>query len=160
MIDLIRYLSVNPVLVFLPIALVFALFLRTGSAPERLARALFLFPFGIGRLAACARVFFFYEETNSLLGLDPEHFQYKIGLADLGLGIASLLAFRKSFSFCLGTAVFAFIFLGGIWIGRLLNFLAGLSPVESFWTLGAKSFLLLLLAASLIFWHRKKAGKA
>lgn len=160
MIDLIRFLSVNPVIVFLPPALILALFLRSDSGAERLARALFLLPLGIGRLVACARVFFFYEETNSLLGLDPEHFQYKIGLADLGLGIASLLAFRKSFSFCLGTAVFAFLFLGGIWIGRLQHYLAGLSPAESIWTLAAKSFLLLLLAASLFFWHRKKSAKA
>lgn len=160
MIDLIRYLSVNPVIVLLPPALILALFLRTGSGPERLARALFLLPLGIGRLISCVRVLFFYEETNSLLGLDPHHFQYKIGLANLGLGIASLLAFRKSFSFCLGTAVYAIVFLGGIWIGRLLHYLAGLSPAESFWTLGGKSLLLILLAGSLFFWHRKNSRSA
>lgn len=155
MIVILRFFLLYDIVFLLIAAILLALFMKTPPAAERLARYLFLLPIGIGHVAAFFRNTIFYHLTPEMVGMDPSHFQVKIAFADLGLAIAAILAFRRSFSFCLGTGVFSLVFIGGLWFYYMRELLIGHPPTHSFWVFSTKLTIVVLLTFSLALWHRK-----
>src|SRR3989337_3625625 len=63
-----------------------------GFVIDRLLRYLFLFPLGLQGLWAFLASVFFPERSAAAIGLASSPFQYEVGVANLGLGPASLYA--------------------------------------------------------------------
>ena len=114
-----------PILVWVA-ALVFAGFaiwngprpLARGFVIDRLLRYVFLFPLGMQSLWAFIGHVFFPEEAAAAIGWTPSPFQYEIGVANLGLGLASIYAAFSSFQARVAAGIMAVGFLLGAGIGH------------------------------------------
>ena len=92
---------------------------------DRLLRYLFVFPLGVqGLWAFCGHVFL-PEEAASAIGWAPSPFQYEVGVANLGLGLASFYAAFGGFAARAATAIAASCFLAGAGFGHVMDILAG-----------------------------------
>jgi hypothetical protein len=80
---------------------------------DRLLRYLFLFPLGLLGLWAFLGHVFFPEQSAASIGWAPSPFQYEVGVANLGLGLASLYAAFRGFEARIATAIAAACFLIG-----------------------------------------------
>jgi hypothetical protein len=115
-----------PILVWVA-ALVFAGFaiwngprpLSRGFIIDRLLRYVFLFPLGMQSLWAFIGLVFFPEEAAAVIGWMPSPFQYEIGVANLGLGLASIYAAFSSFQARVAAGIMAICFLLGAGIGHV-----------------------------------------
>jgi hypothetical protein len=115
-----------PILVWVA-ALVFAGFaiwrgprpLSRGFIIDRLLRYVFLFPLGMQSLWAFIGHVFFPEEAAAVIGWTPSPFQYEIGVANLGLGLASIYAAFSSFQARVAAGIMAVCFLLGAGIGHV-----------------------------------------
>src|SRR4029079_5491411 len=91
--------SLVPVLLW-GLALAFAAFavwrgerpITFGFVVDRLLRYLFLFPLGLQGIWAFFGHTFLPEETANISGWEPSPFQFEVGVANLGLGLAALYA--------------------------------------------------------------------
>ena len=86
---------------------------------DRLLRYLFLFPLGIQGIWAFAGHVFFAERVAASIGWATSPFQYEVGVANLGLGLASLYAAFRGFEARLAVAIAAACFLIGAGIGHI-----------------------------------------
>ena len=59
-----------------------------ASSIDRLLRYLFLFPLGVQGLWAFVGHVFFAEQSAASIGWATSPFQYEVGVANLGLGLA------------------------------------------------------------------------
>jgi hypothetical protein len=84
-----------------------------GFVIDRLLRYLFLFPLGLQGLWAFVGHVFFAEQSAASIGWPGTPFQYEVGVANLGLGLASLYAAFRGFEARLATAIAAACFLVG-----------------------------------------------
>jgi hypothetical protein len=80
---------------------------------DRLLRYLFLFPLGLQGLWGFVGHVFFAEQAAASIGWPDTPFQYEVGVANLGLGLASLYAAFRGFEGRLATAIAAACFLVG-----------------------------------------------
>jgi len=80
---------------------------------DRLLRYLFLFPLGLQGLWAFIGHVFFAEQAAASIGWANTSFQYEVGVANLGLGLASLYAAFRGFEARLAVAIAAACFLIG-----------------------------------------------
>jgi hypothetical protein len=80
---------------------------------DRLLRYLFLFPLGVQGLWALIGHVFFPEESAAAIGWSTSPFQYEIGVANLGLGLASLYAAFSNFQARVAVAIAAACILIG-----------------------------------------------
>ena len=80
---------------------------------DRLLRYLFLFPLGLQGLWAFIGHVFFAEQAAASIGWANTPFQYEVGVANLGLGLASLYAAFRGFEARLAVAIAAACFLIG-----------------------------------------------
>jgi hypothetical protein len=84
-----------------------------GFVIDRLLRYLFLFPLGIQGLWAFIGHVFFAEQAAASIGWANTPFQYEVGVANLGLGLASLYAAFRGFEARVAVAIAAAGFLIG-----------------------------------------------
>jgi len=84
-----------------------------SSVVEQLLRYLFLFPLGLQGLWGFVGHVFFAEQAAAWIGWPDTPFQYEVGVANLGLGLASLYAAFRGFEARLATAIAAACFLVG-----------------------------------------------
>jgi hypothetical protein len=90
-----------------------------GFVIDRLLRYLFVFPLGLqGQWAFVGHVFF-AEAVAESIGWATSPFQYEVGVANLGLGLASLYAAFRGLEARLAVAIAAACFLIGAGIGHI-----------------------------------------
>jgi uncharacterized protein DUF6790 len=90
-------------------------------AIDRLLRYLFLFPLGVQSLWAFVGHVFFAEQSAASIGWATSPFQYEVGVANLGLGLASIYAAFRGFEARLAVAIAAACFLIGAGIIHILD---------------------------------------
>ena len=92
-----------------------------GFVIDRLLRYLFLFPLGLQGLWAFLGHVFFPERSAAAIGWATSPFQYEVGVANLGLGLASLYAAFRGFEARLATAIAAACFLIGAGVIHIVD---------------------------------------
>jgi hypothetical protein len=124
--------SLVPVLLWVMALVCAGIAILRGSRPitrgfviDRLLRYLFLFPLGVQGLWAFFCQVFLPEETANAIGWEPSPFQFEVGVANLGLGLASLYAAFSGFGAKAAIAVLAACFLGGAGVGHLIDIAQG-----------------------------------
>jgi hypothetical protein len=95
-----------------------------GLAIDRLLRYVFLFPLGVQGLWAFVGHVFFPQESAAAIGWAPSPFQYEVGVANLGLGLACIYAAFKSFESRVAAGLLAGSFLFGAGIGHVRDIIA------------------------------------
>ncbi|MFG1424152.1 DUF6790 family protein [Roseixanthobacter liquoris] len=96
--------------------------LPPGFVADRLLRYLFLVPLGLMGLWAFLGHVFFAAESARAIGWAPSPFQFEVGMANLGMGLAGVIAaFYGNWGFRLGVAVVAAGFLGGAAVGHVVQ---------------------------------------
>ncbi|MFO7477505.1 MAG: DUF6790 family protein [Methyloceanibacter sp.] len=95
-----------------------------GFVVDRLLRYLFLFPLGVQGLWAFFGHVFFPERAAASIGWAPSPFQYEVGVANLGIGLASIYAAFRGFEARLAAGIAAACFLIGAGIGHVRDILA------------------------------------
>jgi hypothetical protein len=93
-------------------------------AIDRLLRYLFLFPLGVQSLWAFVGHVFFAEQSAASIGWATSPFQYEVGVANLGLGLASIYVAFRGFEARLAVAIAAACFLVGAGIGHIKDIVA------------------------------------
>ncbi|MEX1060532.1 MAG: DUF6790 family protein [Methyloceanibacter sp.] len=95
-----------------------------GFVIDRLLRYLFLFPLGLQGLWAFLGHVFFPERSAAAIGWATSPFQYEVGVANLGLGLASLYAAFRGFEARLAVGIAAACFLIGAGVGHIRDIVA------------------------------------
>jgi len=95
--------------------------LTRGFLIDRLLRYLFLFPLGLQGLWAFVGHVFFAEEAAASIGWANTPFQYEVGVANLGLGLASIYAAFRDFEARVAAAIAAACFLVGAGIIHVVD---------------------------------------
>jgi Na+/melibiose symporter-like transporter len=118
--------SLVPILLWLAALVAAALAIWQGPRPidrsfviDRLLRYLFLFPLGLLGLWAFIGHVFFGKQSAASIGWEPSPFQYEVGVANLGLALASLYAAFRGFEARVAVAIAAACFLIGAGIGHI-----------------------------------------
>jgi uncharacterized protein DUF6790 len=118
--------SLVPILLWLAALACAAVAIWQGPLPidrsfviDRLLRYLFLFPLGLLGLWAFIGHVFFAGQSAASIGWAPSPFQYEVGVANLGLGLASLYVAFRGFEARLAVAVAAACFLIGAGFGHI-----------------------------------------
>ena len=91
---------------------------------DRLLRYLFLFPLGLQGLWGFVGHVFFPEQSAASIGWANNPFQYEVGVANLGLGLASLYAAFRGFEARLVAALAASCFLIGAGVIHIVDIVA------------------------------------
>ena len=86
---------------------------------DRLLRYLFLFPLGVQGLWAFIGHVFFPQQSAASIGWATSPFQYEVGVANLGLGLACIYAAFKGFEARVAAGIVAACFLLGAGIGHI-----------------------------------------
>jgi hypothetical protein len=86
-----------------------------------LLRYLFLFPLGVQGLWAFVGHVFFAEQSAASTGWATSPFQYEVGVANLGLGLASIYVAFRGFEARFAVAIAAACFLIGAGIIHILD---------------------------------------
>ena len=92
-----------------------------GFAVDRLLRYLFLFPLGLQGLWAFIGQVFFAEQAAASIGWANTPFQYEVGVANLGLGLASIYAAFRGFEARFAVAIVAACFLIGAGVIHIVD---------------------------------------
>jgi hypothetical protein len=92
-----------------------------GFAIDRLLRYLFLFPLGLQGLWGFVGHVFFAEQAAASIGWANTPFQYEVGVANLGLGLAAIYAAFKGFEARFAVAVAAAGFLMGAGVIHIVD---------------------------------------
>ena len=87
--------------------------LRRDFVIDRLLRYLFVFPLGLQGLWGFAGHVFFPEQSAAGIGWPDSPFQLEVGMANLGIGLASLYAAFRGFEARLAASLAAASFLIG-----------------------------------------------
>jgi hypothetical protein len=118
--------SLIPILLWVAALLCAGVAIWRGKRPvtrdfvfDRLLRYLFLFPLGVQGLWAFLGHVFFADEAAASIGWAPSPFQYEVGVANLGLGLASIYAAFRDFQARVAVAIAAACFLVGAGIGHI-----------------------------------------
>lgn len=96
-----------------------------GFVVDRLLRYILIFPLGVQSLWAFTCHVFIPEQAASAIGWEPSPFQYEVGVANLGIELASLYAALNGFGARAAVAVMATGFLGGAGIGHIRDIITG-----------------------------------
>src|SRR5688572_32852136 len=92
-----------------------------GFVVDRLLRYLFLFPLGLQGLWAFIGHVFFAEQAAASIGWANTPFQYEMGVANLGLGLAAIYAAYKGFEARLAVGIVGACFLIGAGIVHIVD---------------------------------------
>ena len=93
--------------------------LSRGFVIDRLLRYVFLFPLGMQSLWAFIGHVLYPDQAAAVIGWTPSPFQYEVGVANLGLGLASIYAAFSSFQARVAVGILAVCFLLGAGIGHV-----------------------------------------
>lgn len=88
---------------------------------DRLLRAVLFFPLGLMSLWAAFGHIFFPEMAARAIGWQTSPFQFEVGVANLGIGLAALYAAWRARDAQIATGLVAAGFLGGAGIGHIRN---------------------------------------
>ncbi len=89
---------------------------------EQLLRWILVFPAGLMGLWAFSGHVFVPDQVAASIGWAPSPFQFEVGMANLGIGVAALIgAFLGSPGFRAGVGVTMLGFLGGAGVGHLIQ---------------------------------------
>lgn len=88
---------------------------------DRLLRYLFLFPLGVQGLWAFIGHVFFAQQSAASIGWATSPFQYEVGVANLGLGFASMYAAFRGFEARVGAGIVAACFLLGAGVIHIVD---------------------------------------
>jgi hypothetical protein len=92
---------------------------------DKLLRYLFIFPLGVQGLWAFLGHVFLPEDSAAAIGWAPSPFQFEVGVANLGIALASFYAAFKGYQARGAVAVAAACFLGGAGVGHLIDIALG-----------------------------------
>jgi hypothetical protein len=92
-----------------------------GFVIDRLLRYLFLFPLGIQGLWGVCRTCVLAEQAAASIGWPNTPFQYEVGVANLGLGLASIYAAFRGFEARLAVGIAAACFLIGAGVIHIVD---------------------------------------
>lgn len=93
-----------------------------GFALERLIAYILLFPVGLVGLWAALGHIVFAAQAAASIGWAPSPFQYEVGVANLGIGVAGLIgAWYRNWGYRLAVAVMTGGFLGGAAVGHVVQ---------------------------------------
>lgn len=136
------------------LALILYLFSWTGEA---LTRYLLLLPIGLGGLWGFILHAFFPDFAASHIGWPSSPFQYEVAMANLGLGIAGIVGFRKSWDYALAVTLVVACFLGGTAYIHIVEIfgMEDFAPGNVGTILYSDFLIPLLLAISLCYWKRE-----
>lgn len=92
---------------------------------DRLLRWSFFFVLGLMGLWAFLGHVFFPEQAAAAIGWKTSPFQYEVGVANLGIGVAGVIgAFWGGLGFRTGVNIVAACFLGGAGVGHIRDIMA------------------------------------
>ena len=91
---------------------------------DRLLRYLLLFPVGLLGLWAFVGHVFFPERSAAAIGWATSPFQYEVGVANLGIGLAAIYAAFRGFEARVAAGITAACFLFGSGIGHIRDIVA------------------------------------
>ncbi|MDF2691176.1 MAG: hypothetical protein K0S29_1031 [Gammaproteobacteria bacterium] len=91
---------------------------------EGYLRYLFLFTVGITGMWGFVMHAFFPGIADKFIGWAASPFEFEVAMANLGMGVTGIFAFRAGYSFRLATVVFVSCFSWGAAIGHLYQMLA------------------------------------
>lgn len=118
--------SIVPVAAWLAALLVASGVLLRGPRPltasrvaDVLLRWILVFPVGLTSLWGALGHIAFPQVAAASIGWAPSPFQYEVGVANLGIGLAGLYAAFRGFEARLATALMVAAFLGGAAIGHV-----------------------------------------
>jgi len=96
--------------------------ISVGAILEQLLRYVLLFPVGLVSLWAFLGHVFFPGSSAASIGWAPSPFQFEVGMANLGIGLAGVIgAFRGSPGFRAAVGVVSLGFLGGAGVGHVVQ---------------------------------------
>jgi hypothetical protein len=137
-IDILRFDPVTLIVTGMPIVLWVVALLCAGIAiwraprpitfsliADKLLRYLFVFPLGVQGLWAFVCHVLFPEAAANAIGWEPSPFQYEVGVANLGIGLASFYAAFKGFPARAAIAIMAGCFLAGAGLGHSIDIAQG-----------------------------------
>ncbi len=120
--------SLVPILVWVAAIACWGIAVWRGPRPmmqafviDRLLRYVFIFPLGVASLWAFVGHVFFPERAAVEIGWAPSPFQFEVGYANLGIGLASLYAAFTGFYARVAVAIAASSFLIGAGIGHVMD---------------------------------------
>lgn len=156
--------SLVPILLWLAALACAAVAVWQGPLPidrsfviDRLLRYLFLFPLGLLGLWAFIGHVFFAGQSAASIGWAPSPFQYEVGVANLGLGLASLYAAFRGFEARLAVAIAAACFLIGAGFGHIRDIVvAGNLAPGNAGPIMVTDFLTPLAILALLFFANQK----
>ena len=93
-------------------------------AADRLLRYIFIFPVGMMGLWAASGHLFFPAVAARAIGWQPSPFQFEVGVANLGIGLAGLYAAFRTFEARLATNFVLACFLIGAGGGHIRDIIA------------------------------------
>jgi hypothetical protein len=97
--------------------------LTLARGAEELARWLIVFPIGLQGLWAAFGHVFFPEMAAKAIGWQTSPFQFEVGVANLGIGVAAIYAALRGYEARLAVALVAACFLVGAGIGHIREIL-------------------------------------
>lgn len=97
--------------------------LTRARVADTLLRYIFLFPVGLMSLWAASGHIFFPQQAAAAIGWQTSPFQFEVGVANLGIGLAGLYAAFRGFQARLATNLVVAGFLGGAGVGHIREIL-------------------------------------
>ncbi len=129
-----------------------------GAVADQLLRYILIFPLGLQSLWSFLLHVFVPEEAAALIGWEPSPFQHELGVAYLGIALASLYAAFLGFQARAAVAVMAACFLGGAAVGHFRDITLGdaVTPGNSGVTLYTQILTPILLLVLLLVSPRSR----
>ena len=131
-------MTVDDIVTYVPVALWLAALVGAGVAvffaprpltlwliADKLLRYLFIFPLGVQGLWAFLGHVFLPEASAAAIGWAPSPFQFEVGVANLGIALASFYAAFGNYGARAAAAVAASCFLAGAGVGHLIDIAQG-----------------------------------
>lgn len=123
---------------------------------DALLRYIFLFPVGLMSLWAAIGHIFFPREAAAAIGWQTSPFQFEVGVANLGIGLAGLYAAFRGFEARLATNLAVAGFLGGAGVGHIRDIVqAGNLAPGNAGPILFTDFLTPLVIFGLLWWQRR-----
>lgn len=154
----------NPSVTLIILGIVFSLIslyrkpkpLKPVDKSESFISYFFLFTVGIGMLNNFVMHTVFADYVSKFIGWPNSPFQYEVGYASIGMGVAGILSFKNNISFRLASFIPLAFFLWGAAGGHIYEIIVNknLQPGNAgavLWT----DILLPVLGFALIYWHWK-----
>lgn len=130
--------------------------LTRGKIADTLLRYIFLFPIGLMSLWAAIGHVFFAERAAAAIGWQTSPFQFEVGVANFGIGLAGLYAAFRGFEARLATNLVAAGFLGGAGVGHIRDIVeAGNLAPGNAGPILFTDFLTPLVIFGLLWWQKR-----